>query len=239
MSSLLQSVSQFIRGVAFLILASLAAVASWFGYETITHNSRVDEQLKASAAELEKSRVEIDSLRGDVAVKSREIERLDLAVRLLKVDHRVAEIVVLDQWESDVEKRLKTKFEFRDVDDSGRMLDPEPKVFTIDGDVVYINAWVVKYDDALVEQGDPLRSTSICLFRRIFGEFQQPSEGFRLDTASSRPVAYGGSKDMSDYEKQLWTHFWEYANNSDTAKKAGVRGPWRSPVDQAPARQVV
>jgi cell division protein FtsB len=223
MTNFLQTISNFFRGVALFIIASLAAVGSWFGYDTYTHSARVEEQLKQSTAELAKNKVEIEKLGADIAAKAQEIERLDLALRLLKVDHRVAEIAVLDQWQSEVEKRLKTKFEFRDVDDKGAMLDAAPKVFTIDGDVVYIDAWVVKYNDELIEKGDPLRSTSVCLFRRVFGEFQQPAEGFKLDQVTTRPVAYGTSGDMTDYEKQLWTHFWDYANNSDEAKKAGVR----------------
>ena len=44
---------------------------------------------------------------------------------------------------------------------------------------MYVDAWVIKYDDALVEQGDPLRSTSVCLFRRVFGEYLPPVRAFR------------------------------------------------------------
>jgi len=46
---------------------------------------------------------------------------------------------------------------------------------------------VIKYEDRLVESGDPLRSMSICLFRRIFGESQEPRDGFVLDSVGSTP----------------------------------------------------
>ncbi len=96
-------------------------------------------------------------------------------------------------------------------------------MITVEGDVVYVDAWVIKYADQLVESGDPLRSTSVCLFRRIFGEYQQPTEGFALDPAGSRPSVYSQGGEISPMERDLWANFWEYANNPAKAKKAGVR----------------
>ncbi|MBI4231583.1 MAG: hypothetical protein HY608_12175, partial [Planctomycetes bacterium] len=62
----------------------------------------------------------------------------------------------------------KTLVAFREIGEGGAAL-PE-RTFEIDGDVVYVDALVVKFDDALVEAGDPLRGKSIHLFRRLFGE---------------------------------------------------------------------
>ena len=62
----------------------------------------------------------------------------------------------------------------------GKPIDA-PRDLTIEGDLAYIDAWVVKYHDKLVETGSPLGSTSICLFRRLFGETQKPADGFPLD----------------------------------------------------------
>jgi hypothetical protein len=99
----------------------------------------------------------------------------------------------------------------------------DPKEYTIDGDVIYVDAWVIKYADELVEQGDPLRSTSVCLFRRIFGEHQQPSGGYPLDAKGSRPAVYSQGNEMSALERDIWTNFWQYANDPALAKKSGVR----------------
>ena len=140
---------------------------------------------------------------------------------MLKVNHRVAEIVVLDQWKSEVEKRLKTKFAFREVDDAGHGIG-KAREFTIDGDVVFVTAWVVKFDDALVEAADPVRGATIYVFRSIFGENQTPNDGFLLDPVDQRPAGYGRGP-LTEYEKELWTHFWDYANDAEKAKGAGVR----------------
>lgn len=96
-------------------------------------------------------------------------------------------------------------------------------MFTIEGDTVYIDAWVIKYFDDLVEKGDPLRSTSVCLFRRVFGEYQEPSEGFAIDPSGSRPAVYSQGNEMSPLEKDIWANFWQYANDPAKAKAAGLR----------------
>ena len=91
------------------------------------------------------------------------------------------------------------------------------------GDLVYFDAWVVKYEDRLVESGDPLRSMSICLFRRIFGELQEPTDGFVLDAVGSTPAAYRTGGTMTDSEREIWSRFWEYANSPALAGQVGIR----------------
>lgn len=169
----------------------------------------------------EKQARQITSLEAENAAKQAEIERLDTAIRLLKVDHRVARIEVLNQTGSAEAGNLATRFSFVELDHQGNPAE-EPRIFTIDGDVVYIDSWVAKFSDAYVELGDPLRATSICLFRRVFGEKQQPSDGFALDPVGRQPAAYAQG-DPSDLEKDIWTRFWEYANNPNLAEQAGVR----------------
>lgn len=172
--------------------------------------------------EIKQQEVEIAVLHDDLAKKRQEIQRLNVAMKLLKVDHRVAEIVVLDRSGSAREDDLKTTFHFVEIDRNGQPLE-KPRVFTVEGDVIYLDAWVIKFTDELVESGDPLRSTSICLFKRIFGESQPPSEGFALDPVGSRPTAYRNGAKMSSLEEQLWTRFWDYANDPKMASESGVR----------------
>jgi hypothetical protein len=99
----------------------------------------------------------------------------------------------------------------------------EPRVFQIQGDVIYVSSLVVKFTDKHVELGDPMRSTSVCLFQRAFGESQLPREGFTLDPEGSQPVAYRTGGKPTEFESEIWTRFWEYANDPALAEKAGVR----------------
>jgi hypothetical protein len=68
----------------------------------------------------------------------------------------------------------------------------------------------------------PDKSTSICLFRRLFGEFQEPHEGYTLDQTGVRPIVYGHDQ-MSAFEREIWSRFWEIAAEPDRAAQLGVR----------------
>jgi len=229
--------------VSLVVLAAIGT-GGWYAYQTyFADKLRAQKELEQREAKivgltrdlatrqqeverlgdaLTETHEQIDRLELDLEAKQREIERLDLAVRLLKVDHRVAQIDVLAQEGSAQDGDLVTHFSFVEIDDRGKPLE-EPRVFQVAGDFIFVDAWVAKFTDEFVEMGDPLRSTSICLFRRLFGETQRPSEGFALDSVGSRPAAYRKGGNMSDLEREIWGKFWEYANDPVKAEKVGVR----------------
>lgn len=64
--------------------------------------------------------------------------------------------------------------EFFELSPAGELIS-EGKEIELNGDV-YIDNWVIKFDDKYVEQGDVERYVSGAL-RRIFSENQQPNEG--------------------------------------------------------------
>ena len=223
MSNFLASLANVLRSLIWLTVLGLIGLGGWIGYQTFGSRAALQQQLADKQRQVDEQAAKITALANDNAVKQQQIEKLDLALRLSKIDHRVAELAVLQQWTSEPTKKQRTKFQFAEVDTSGRALGT-PKTFTVDGDTVYIDAWVVKYADELVEAGDPLRGTSICLFRRVFGENQEPSKGYPLDAEGTRPVAYGhAAAEPSASEKKIWASFWDFANSPERAKKAGIR----------------
>jgi hypothetical protein len=129
---------------------------------------------------------------------------------------------VLEQTPAEEGSPGTTMLRFVEVNNDGSPIGPAHDV-TIEGDVVYIDAWVGKFHDQAVEEGDPLRGTSVCLFRRLFGEFQKPNEGFVIDNVGSRPTAYERGGEMSDLESRLWGDFWDYATDQDKAAGLGLR----------------
>ena len=198
---------------------------------------RVQSALNENERQLEVAHATIDGLHQDVAQRDAhiaeldtqitelqaEVQRLQAALRLLKVDHRLARLTVLDQREApDRPGGVQTDVAFQELGADDEPLGPEQR-FTLDGKVAYVDALVIKFDDEYVEQGDVLRGTSLCLFRRLFGEFQFPSEGFPLDTAGQRPLAYGSDDADPGFESKLWAKFWDYAHDPDAVAAAGVR----------------
>jgi type II secretory pathway pseudopilin PulG len=213
MPNTISSLAIIVRSLVSLAIFGLLGIGGWITYQMYDERAQVDRELREKTAQLTEMTAQVDRL-------TKENQKLDLALRLLKIDHRVAEITVLDRNEE--QGRPRTKFQFVELSKDGSPLG-EKKVFTVEGDTIYVDAWVIKYSDALVEGGDPLRSTSVCLFRRIFGEHQEPSEGFPLDAAGSRPSVYSQGNEMSPLERDIWTNFWEYANSPVKAKQAGLR----------------
>ncbi len=228
----LDSMNTMLRSLVSLAFLALAGAGAWFGYQFVDEKA-AHQQAQAKLAEKEielqkltldvhKKAAQISTLQNDLELKIKENQRLAQAMKLLKVDHRIGQITVLSQHGSAEGRDLTTTFDFVEVNDEGQPLE-KPRMFSVKGDVVYIDAWVVKFADDYVERGDPLRGTAICLFRRLFGESQAPNSGDVLDPVGTEPTAYRNGGKPSALEQQIWSRFWDSANNPQLSKKAGVR----------------
>ena len=180
------------------------------------------KQLVQKDAELADREAEISDLEVEVTEKEVEIQRLDMALRLHKMQRRLARLTVLDVGQDPVSGKQFSEIEFVELNDLG---DPvgQAKRFRIDGDMIYVDYWVVKFEDKYVELADLERGMSICMFHRIFGELQNPKDGFYLDEPGTRPGAYARGSVMSDLEKKIWDDFWDIANDSGKAAELGIR----------------
>lgn len=222
------SVNYFLRTVVYGAIVGLLAWGGWHVHELVQRHEHELAERDARIAGLQQDVAQRDQR---IAEQQQQIEELqarvrelELALKLLKVDHRLARLAVKAQRAAPALKGgVETDVVFQELDAEGAPLGPE-QAFTLVGTVAYVDALVIKFDDAFVEQGDALRGSSICFFRRIFGEYQQPSEGFPLDSAGTRPRSYAGGDDATaPAESALWQHFWDYANDPEAAAKAGVR----------------
>jgi len=176
-------------------------------------------QVTHSLQESETKRVALEK---DIAEKIIEIERLNTSMQLLKVDQRLARLEVLGVEKVGDTEQMKSKVRFVELSSGGEPMS-EGKVFDFDGDVIYIDNWVVQFEDKFVEAADIEKGTSLCLFRRIFSESQSPEKGFSLDEVGMRPQAYSRGGEMTDFEKTIWTQFWDIANDPDKAASMGIQ----------------
>ncbi len=236
----LATINSLIRTGLAVLLVGLIGAGGYYGYRT--YNARElamqatveelsqarnklaekDSQLQQQQEELTAKNQQIVALNLDIQEKARKIEKLDTSLRLLKVNHRVAWLTVLEQDVEPQTRQLYTVGQFVEVNDKGDKLG-EPKQFRIQGDVIYVDNWVVKFDDKYVEQAEIDRSTSLVLFRRLFGEAQTPNDGIPLDAVGSRPQAYANGNQISPFEKRIWDDFWTIANDPARAKEMGIR----------------
>lgn len=222
MGSVTEAVKTFNSTIRTLALAGLVGVVGTGAYIGYQHFTARERELLAKQVELTEVQAKLTSLEAELVAKAAHIEKLETAMHLLKTDQRLAKLNVVKVEKDDQEKVVESVLEFVELSPNGEPLS-DPKQFTITGDVVYIDNWVVKFDDKFVEEADIQRGTSLVLFRRAFSEHQQPSEGFSLDEVGTRPQAYAHGGAISEFEKELWSQFWEIANNPIKANEMGIR----------------
>lgn len=161
-------------------------------------------------------------LRREYAELEREKVELARAVDRLTGEDRVAEVHVIEQLPPEHPGgRPVTRIEFIELDRDGHPLPA--RQFTIDDDVIFFDALVIKFDPEHVAAGDKLRGKSLAMFRRIYGEHQNPAEGALVDPTGEVPGRYRGAPEANAYERKLWARFWDYATFPEEAAKEGVR----------------
>jgi hypothetical protein len=226
MSEGLNQVNSFIRTILAMVVVGGVAAAGFFGWTKYTQNDRAFDKISADLQQanslLEQANVDLQTKQAEIEKLNVEVEKLETARRLLKMDSRVARLRVLDKKTDEATGALTTTVEFVELDDQGHEIG-EPKVLPVEGDQIYIDFWVVKFDDEYVEKADLERGTSIALFRRIFSEKRKPEEGFVLDEPNSLPAKYAQGGEPSEFEQKIWKDFWKIANDRKAAEALGIR----------------
>jgi len=148
-------------------------------------------------------------------------QELEAAVRLLRYTERRAQLVVLDQGPGP-DGHVRTRVRFTELDPQG---DPvgELRELSLDGDEIYVDALVIKFEDTFVTAGDALKGKALLLFRRIFTDRRRPADGDVLDREGQMPQSYAAERAPTTFERELWARFWELANDPEEARRRGVR----------------
>ena len=223
-----------VRTLLFGVLLLGAGVVGWQGYSLYYQPRKLlDEkqhQLQELQAELEKAGIDLEqrdqqllNLKERLASTEQQLEQAQTAMRLLKMRHRIAHLKVIDQSKAPDSERMVSTIEFYEVNDDRAPSTGEKKTFEVEGRVVYVECWVAMFEDQYVEEAAIDRSTAICLFQRIFGEYQNPKDGFPIDVASTSPTSYARGGQMSELEKRIWKDFWLIANDRKIASELGIR----------------
>jgi hypothetical protein len=202
------------RPILRILVSGLLVVSGGFAVYRYDRN-RTEALLQAQVKELQAQK-----------------QHLQDYVARLTSQRRLAEMVVTEQ--TTVGGLLKTTLLFSELGPDGSRLPP--RFFTIDGNVVHIEALVIRFDLEYVEKDDPMRGRSLALFHRLYGDFQMPSEGFSLDEPGKAPDFFAcvdaPSQEVRNFEAGLWKNFWKLADDATERQKRGVRlvqgeGPWR------------
>lgn len=222
-----RTVNSAIRTLLFAILMIAAGFAGWKSY--VLYNqpheklARIEQQLEKAHLDLTNRNERIAKLNSNLENKTAELEKTKTALRLLKLSHRIARLKVLDQQTDPESQKLISIIEFFEVNREGAPIDTQRQKFEIEGDRVYVECLVAKFEDQYIEAADLDRATAICSFQRIFGEHQKPSEGYELDKVGSSPTSYARGGNISAFEQKIWDDFWEIASDREKAAQIGIR----------------
>lgn len=166
-----------------------------------------EQQLLGEIQRLEKA------MEAELAVRDAMIDRLGRTSRL-------ARIQILSQKLDSTGAIEATQLRFVELDDDGAEL--ARRDYELPGDVLFVDAWTVRFELEQVAAGDPFAGRSLVLFRRIYSDQMPPREGIPIDTPGGIPDGYAVT-DHARFERAMWSRFWRLATDAEQARQMGVR----------------
>ena len=227
-----KTINSSVRTVLFVGVCGVMGYFSYFGYQNYVKPSQEAKRAMADLAtlksdfekqqsELAESQKKLDVVNDQLDTATELNERLAISMKLLKTDKRVANIEVLG-IEEDEDGGQLMDVSFTDVGPDGEEVGSS-KIFTIKGSKIYVDGWVVAFEDKYVEQADELRGASLFVFRSIYGDGEAPRDGQRLDVDSRElPGLYHDNR-KSEFAQKIWSDFWRVSNDPHRQDELGIR----------------
>jgi hypothetical protein len=172
---------------------------------------------RISASDLRRALDEMEALRQEMEQR---LEAKEAMIQRLNRSQRLAHIHVLDQRGDPDTEILETDLLFVELDEAGGEIARQE--FTLPGEVVFVDAWAVKFHHTDVAEGHPLRGRTLLLLRRIYSDRMAPVDGYPIDVPGAIPPGYAVGE-IASFEKRLWEHFWQIATDPRLAAAMGVR----------------
>lgn len=93
--------------------------------------------------------------------------------------------------------------------------------YTIKGDIIHFDALIVKFPSKLVMDGN---ERALYLWRRVYGEYMQPSEAFPIENIGEEPKRY---RDIFSQLKlrdrtTFWASIWSLSNDPTALSKHDI-----------------
>ncbi len=143
-----------VRTVLAATFVGVIGAGSYYGYSEYSKHERALATATAEAAQLKS---ELIHLNEELKKKSEQIEKMETSMRLLKTDQRLARLNVLDVHRDEKTGAVTSKLEFVELSPNREPIS-RPKQLELLGQQVYIDNWIVKFDDSYVEKGDVQRA---------------------------------------------------------------------------------
>mgnify|MGYP007073181498 CR=1 FL=1 len=188
-----------IKSVRQLAIAGVFGAAA--GFMVLRFGGQEVRELKARVDFLEQERTEL----------------IEYAKRLT-ASRRVAQVDVLNQSEI-APNRFSTTLRWQEIADNGELGDPQQ--IDVFGTFVYFEAMVLKFEHDKLRDSKPGEYSSLALFRRMFGDQQEPASAQELPATAIAGVAEPTGADSLG--QNLFDRFWSFLDDDKLRERYGVR----------------
>jgi hypothetical protein len=147
-------------------------------------------------------------------------EELRTAIGNLTQEDQIGYAKVLKQEKEN--GKLFTTLLFVETDRGDKSKVVLKKKYKIEGDIIHFDALVIKFSPDLVMSG---REKALYLWRRVYGEYMAPSQGYPIEEQGIEPKRYDGLLDRLSVKDRdmFWDEIWKLANDPERLKDAGVK----------------
>lgn len=232
-----KTINSAARTVIALTLLGGIGYGGYVGYDTYIKPGQqakqaladledLKEQFELKEAELEKSQQHLARTQEELTAAEELNDRLETSMKLLKIDRRLANVTV-NKKGTDPDGDPYMEVSFTEVDEDDNPIGVR-KDYTIQGEKLYVDGWVVSFEDEYVEEADELRGASMFVFKSIYGDGEKPRDGAKLDvdtTENGIPGIYADSK-KREFEQQIWKDFWRVSNDANLQRDLGIRAAY-------------
>ena len=154
-------------------------------------------------------------------------QKLKTAITTLTHEDQIGFAKVLKQEERD--GTLYTTLRFVETARDDPLEIVLEKEYEIEGDVVLFDTLVVTFSAQAVMDG---KARSLYLWRRVYGENMNPSDGYDIETPGTHPERYAGLlRDLKLAEQQMfWEAIWDLSNNPEALREHGIKAIYGNAV---------
>jgi hypothetical protein len=209
----IKTINSVIRTLLLLVFVGAFGLIGWAGYQRFVKPSFETERIRKEMVALQ---VKFDK-------QGKELVKTQTALKLVKIDHRKATIEVVEKGIDESTGIPWYDVEFTEMTPEGVPLS-QPRKFRMKGTMMYVDSWVIKFEDKYVEQADELRGGSLCVFKGLWGDKDDLDSRHTLDDVESDiNTAYGALNARTELEKRIWDDFWKIANEPELQQDLGIR----------------
>ncbi len=156
-----------------------------------------------------------------------ENKHLKQAITNLTHENQIGYAKVISQEPND--GKILTTLKFIETARDDKLKTVLEKEYTIEGDIVYFDALIVKFGDKMVMDG---KTKALYLWRRVYSEKMAPEQGFAIEEPGTEPQRYGDLlKVLPMKQKRLfWSNIWDLANDPDKLKEHDIKAIYGNAV---------